>query len=139
MEPGIPFVDEEGQGTIHCPPEHKNSSRRPLCCTCRTRLYRAMFPTRSRIRYLKARAKVKRVPFDLDEWWLLRFMTATGYDPTIHHIDRKVVSEGYTKNNLQVLSISDNCSKSADDRTGMMSFSDRYKPVSLTTIDLCPF
>lgn len=125
--------------TINCPDGHNNKGKRSLCARCRTRLFRVRHPSASRIRYLKARAKKKKVPFDLTVEWLDSFLIRTGYDPTKHHIDRKVTSEGYAKHNLQILTIHDNCSKAYEDRTGMMSFSNRYQPIEPLPEDLCPF
>lgn len=58
------------------------------------------------------------MPFDLSLEWLADFLERNSYDPREHHIDRISVLGGYTKSNLQILSISDNTGKGNRERHG---------------------
>lgn len=73
---------------------------------------------KARLASLRDRAQRKRVPFDLDLDWLADFLKRTGYDSTLHHIDRVCVLGGYTKGNLQVLTVAQNVGKGNRERRG---------------------
>jgi len=88
------------------------------CSKCKMRVWRACNPLRAKLAWLRERARRKKVPFDLDLEWLYDFMEGNGYDPTRHHIDRKVTWGGYTKGNLQVLPIAENIAKGNRERSG---------------------
>jgi len=88
------------------------------CSKCSMRVWRACNPMRAKFAILKDRARRKKVPFDLTLEWLEAFIIRTGYNSELHHIDRKVTWGGYTKDNLQVLSISENIAKGNRERRG---------------------
>lgn len=73
---------------------------------------------KAKLASLRDRASHKKVPFNLDLAWLDNFIQRTGYDHTLHHIDRIITWGGYTKGNLQILSISDNTAKGNRERRG---------------------
>lgn len=73
---------------------------------------------KARLASLRDRAQRKRVPFDLDLEWLADFLERTGYDSTLHHIDRRIPAIGYTKGNLQILTVAQNVGKGNRERRG---------------------
>lgn len=73
---------------------------------------------KAKLAILRDRARRNKVPFDLDLEWLADFLERTGYDSTLHHIDRISVLGGYTKGNLQVLTVAENVSKGNRERHG---------------------
>lgn len=86
------------------------------CSKCKMRAWRLANPVKAVLARLRCRAQRKRIPFDLDEPWLAKFMK--DYDNSLHHIDRISAFGGYTKNNLQILTISDNIAKGNRERHG---------------------
>lgn len=97
---------------------NRRAHKHQRCSKCMMREWRKKHPVAYRLMVLRQRAKRKNLPFDLDRAWLSEFLERTGYDPTLHHIDRICVLGGYTKNNIQVLSISDNTAKGNRERHG---------------------
>lgn len=95
-------------------------SRNPLCPRCSLRKWRAENPIAARLAMLRDRAARKKVAFDLTLEWLTDFITRTGYDPALHHIDRIKTWLGYTMNNLQVLPIGENIAKGNRERYGKL-------------------
>lgn len=69
---------------------------------------------------LRDRAAHKKVPFDLTLEWLTDFLRENAYDSTEHHIDRIKTWLGYTKDNLQILTITENIVKGNRERYGKM-------------------
>jgi len=69
---------------------------------------------------LRDRAAAKHLTFDLTLEWLAQFLLDTGYDSTLHHIDRISAGRGYVMGNLQVLPISDNIAKGNRERWGQL-------------------
>jgi len=82
------------------------------------RAWRESNPDKARLADLRMRSKRKRLPFNLDLEWLRDFLTTNQYDPSLHHIDRRCVLGGYTKDNLQLLPISENIAKGNRERHG---------------------
>ena len=72
----------------------------------------------ARLAHLRDRAQRKKLPFDLDIFWLVDFLKRSNYNPMIHHIDRICVLGGYTKGNLQILDGADNIAKGNRERHG---------------------
>lgn len=89
-----------------------------LCSRCSMRKWRAAHPEHARLTMLRDRAARKNVPFDLDLEWLRQFLAENHYDPKEHHIDRRHTWLGYTKDNLQVLPMSENIAKGNRERYG---------------------
>lgn len=102
--------------TRYC--RNKRGARSPRCSKCQMRKWRAAHPMEDRLANLRSRAKKKKLPFDLDASWLAEFLKVSGYDPSVHHIDRICVLGGYTKGNLQILDGGENISKGNRERYG---------------------
>lgn len=73
---------------------------------------------RAKLAQLRDRANRKHIPFDLELDWLADFLLRGMYDSTIHHIDRISVLGGYTKGNLQILTVAENVGKGNRERRG---------------------
>lgn len=97
---------------------HPRGVKNLLCSRCKMRQWRAANPIHATLTHLRRRAKDKKVPFDLTLPWLTAFLTETGYDSSIHHIDRKLPWLGYTMGNLQILDSSENIAKGNRERHG---------------------
>jgi len=97
-------------------PRAKN--RGSFCSKCMMRVWRACNPMKARLAALRRRAQVKGIPYNLDLEWLDGFLTSNGYDPKLHHIDRISALGGYTKGNLQLLTIAENIAKGNRERRG---------------------
>ena len=82
------------------------------------RVWRACNPLKARLGWLRDRARQKKAPFDLTLEWLDNFLRRHDYNPTLHHIDRISSIGGYTKHNLQVLTVADNVAKGNRERHG---------------------
>lgn len=72
----------------------------------------------ARLATLRDRARKKKLPFDLELKWLSEFLLRNNYNSTEHHIDRICSIGGYTKSNLQILSIGENIAKGNRERHG---------------------
>lgn len=98
----------------------KHGEKSPLCARCMRRAWRAKYPIKAKLAWLRDRATKKKVPFDLTLEWLTEFLTANAYDSTIHHIDRVKTWLGYTMDNLQILDATENIAKGNRERRGQI-------------------
>lgn len=89
-----------------------------LCATCRTRLRRANDPTKAAYTNLKQNAKRRGHSFDITFDQFKAFCIATDYIVNkgiykeSYSLDRIDPTKGYTLDNLQVMSVSENSRKS---------------------------
>lgn len=86
------------------------------CSKCSMRVWRANNPTAALLADIRHHAAENGVPYDLDLEWFTAFLRDNHYDRTLHHIDRKERWKGYTKENIQVLSASENIAKGNRER-----------------------
>jgi hypothetical protein len=93
------------------------ADNRLICHKCRSRLYKEKHPERYSYNILKINARRRNKSFDLTFEQFSEFCSETGYmkfkgkDAGSMSIDRIDAKKGYSKDNLQVLSISDNSTK----------------------------
>jgi len=102
-----------------CPTRYCRNRKRQKgsCCSkCSMRAWRARNPVGALLAWLRWRAKVKEVPFDLTFTWFESFLRREGYDRALHHVDRIRTWEGYVKGNLQLLSGAENIAKGNRER-----------------------
>lgn len=95
---------------------HRRGNKRPTCSKCSMRAWRERNPVKALLAWLRWRAKVKDVPFDLTLPWFESFLRREGYDRTQHHVDRIRTWEGYTKGNIQLLEGAENIAKGNRER-----------------------
>lgn len=94
----------------------KRGKKSPCCSKCAMRQWRANNPIKALLAHLRWRATKKRLDFDLPFRWFARLLAASGYDRTLHHIDRIRSWEGYVKGNVQVLEGVENIAKGNRER-----------------------
>lgn len=93
--------------------------RSRFCHTCASRKHRKKFPVRYAYDVLKMNAKRRGKEFDLTFADFKRFCRRSDYiagkgrTKESYCIDRRDNKKGYTKNNIQILTISDNSKKGA--------------------------
>lgn len=80
------------------------------------RLWREQNPIPTLLAQIRWRAKRDQREFDLDLDWFTAFLADRGYDKAEHQIDRISVLKGYTKDNLQILTIEENIAKGNRER-----------------------
>lgn len=95
----------------------KPTQKRKLCNTCKSEEFFLRYPAKRAFHNLKNNAKRRGKEFNLSYDWFLKFVTDTNYiekkgrEPHSLSIDRIDNSKGYTEDNLQVITFSENASK----------------------------
>jgi len=123
------------------------SRRKNICNTCYSRQWRKQNPAKAAYRTLKGNAKRRKIPFELTFAEFKNFAQHTNYlmgkgrskdSLTIDRIDQQ---KGYTKDNIQVLSNSENVKKYleyyCDERGVPIVF--RFKKLELPDTSDSPF
>jgi hypothetical protein len=99
--------------TAYC----KRKTKRKICSTCTTRLWRAKNPERSSYLNLRNNSKRRGIKFELTYEQFLEFgykhkyFIGKGKTKDSYSIDRIKNELGYTIDNIQILTISQNASK----------------------------
>lgn len=117
--------------TKHC--RNKRSGASKKCSKCNQRIYRERNPMKAAFQNLKSNAKRRGKEFSLtfeqfEEFCVkCEYLKGKGITAQSLHIDRIDESKGYSMDNIQVLSNSENVKKYLQ-----MSFDQRNKPVFIT-------
>lgn len=125
--------------TLEC--YNKAEKGRNYCSTCKKRKYRKNNPIRSTWHNLKWSAKQRGIPFDLSFKDFKQFATKVKYiqkkgiEKYSYHIDRIDEKQGYTKDNIQLLTNTDNVQKYVRFRHENPDGSKSFRVITNSTLD----
>lgn len=111
----------------------KRAKGRKICCTHYSRQWREKNPIRDAYNNLKSNAKRRKKVFDLTFEEFKEFAVKTEYldkkgrSATGYHVDRIREEDGYTRDNIQVLTNSENIKKSLVYRRDSKGVPEDYK------------
>ena len=88
-----------------------------ICSKCSMRIWRKANPIRDRYAIVKARAVKRDRVFDISYEDFLAICTAAEFNPKLHAIDRIDHTLGYTKDNIQILTQTENIIKGNIERS----------------------
>lgn len=95
----------------------RRGTKKTLCHTHHSQVWRAKSPARAAWINLQSHARERGIEFDLTFAQFLHFVTLTGYieekgvTSGCLHVDRIDAAKGYTADNIQVLTCSENVAK----------------------------